>query len=135
MILCDQVLLRVWLQSRIRMPFTPNARFIGNGYSNGIIRGVFAFDRWTGTMAEAHWAGSPGWLTKEFLRASHKYAIETCKLKKCFAMIPETNEKSMKEALRFGWEPQLVIPDGHESGPLCFMLYDLTKNTWYRSNK
>lgn len=126
-----------YLCERIQLIPTPNVQAIGNVDEDGRIKGVVGYDCYTGTSMELHWAGEPGFLSREFLRVTFGYPLVQLKCKVIILKVPAANTRSLDQVKRLGFIPICEIPDAVDTGALVILTMRPDQCRWleYRHGK
>lgn len=112
----DQPYLRKWLLDMNNIEYTNGLVCLGNKDSNGYIRGVVAYDHWTGKSCEMHVVGNKYWLSRSFMWAAFDYPFNQAKCEVIFAKISTGKKSVVNLALKLGFNLVCTIPDVFPDG-------------------
>lgn len=105
-----------WIQERTQCGLTPGARFVQATDALGRIRGVVAYDMWTENAVQAHMAVDAPVVWRSLLPAVFEYPFLEAGKGLLLGIIPASNERSRKMAVRLGFRETYHVQDGWAVG-------------------
>ena len=105
-----------WLESRTGGVLTRGARGIAARDSEGRTRGVVAYDNWTDSAAQCHWALDTPVALRALLPAIFSYPFEASGKLLLLGVVPELNYPSIHLAKRLGMRETHRVRDGWAMG-------------------
>lgn len=115
----NQSLLRWWLCKQLDLVVTDHFTAMGRlDPRTGDILGVVGYDGWNGTACEMHMAGSPGWLSRDFIWAAFDYPFNQANCKVVIGKVPSGNVEALDIDRRLGFKTECILEGGHPDGAL-----------------
>jgi len=96
--------LRPYLESKLNIPFSDNAIFLGRLRDDGSIWGVVGFDNFSEYDCEMFMAGEPGWISKAFMKASFAYPFKQMGLVRVSGRVDALDTKTLDINRRLGFK-------------------------------
>jgi RimJ/RimL family protein N-acetyltransferase len=93
--------------------------------SDGSFRGGVLYNNYRDPAIETHWAGEPGWLTRENLRGIFAYPFTQLGVRRVTGIIHRKNRRARKAAEKIGFKLEGVCRHGFKDGDAC--VYGMTK--------
>lgn len=95
----------LWAEERLAFRYPRSeVTWLTSLSSDGSVRGVVVFSRWSPMGCELTVVGAPGWITKDFAKAVAGYVWLHADAKRVTAIIAEGNEKSLNLAAQLGFQ-------------------------------
>lgn len=82
----------------------------------GRLVGAVLYIHWRGRSIEAHWAGEPGWLTRDALRWMFAHPFLTLGVWRLVGLIPAGNVKAIAMAERLGFVREGTARQAEDDG-------------------
>lgn len=105
-----------WLEARVGCVLTPHATGVAVVREDGTPAAMAAFDRWTGSAAEAHVACEAPVAFRLLAREGLSYAFGPAGRTVLLALVREDNARSLSLCARLGFRRVHTVADGAASG-------------------
>jgi RimJ/RimL family protein N-acetyltransferase len=128
----NQMVLWKFLQDRIGIHWSTDLVCLGR-IVRGKLIGVVGFNNFTGTSCHIHMAGDPGWISREFIRASFGYVFEEGGLTMVFGIVPSGNIRALGIDRKLGFRELIYIPGAHPDGGLHILQMKREDCRWLRN--
>lgn len=79
------------------------------------------YDSYNGASIQMHVAGTPGWITKDILKAGFDYPFNVCKVNVIIGLVPSGNAEALRFNTHLGFTKRLELEGAHPDGSLIMM--------------
>lgn len=110
-----------YLKEKIGLSWSEDLRVIGR-IEDMKLTGVVGFNNYTGTSCQMHFAGEKvGWLTRQVIRESFRYAFETLGCVVVYASVPSGCQTALEIDRRLGFKDLAYLKGAHPDGGIYLL--------------